>query len=152
MSIRDELESLQQQSGVLKAEDVVEWARVHSDSALHGAIEWDDAVAGHNYRLWQVRQLISIHVVSNNRPRQAGWWLPLRRRRRPGARPARRDAHGRARRARAGQAEIRSSRATHTRVGRGRPGAERSRREERGGASGCSMRSEQAKRSGAKPN
>lgn len=43
--------------GVLKPEDIVEFAR-SPKTALHSSFEWDDTKAGHEYRLWQARQLI----------------------------------------------------------------------------------------------
>lgn len=45
--------------GMLEPEEVVERARSRT-SPLHSYFEWDDNKAGHAYRLWQARQLISI--------------------------------------------------------------------------------------------
>lgn len=65
MSIRDELTALQQSAkgGILHAGAVVQWAHDHPGSALHGSIDWDDAHAAAEYRLWQVRRLIQVHIV-----------------------------------------------------------------------------------------
>jgi predicted MarR family transcription regulator len=48
---------------LLKPADVVEFAR-SPKTALHSQFEWDDELAGHAYRLWQARQLISIQYKS----------------------------------------------------------------------------------------
>jgi hypothetical protein len=63
-SIETELRLLQSQSpnGLLQPEFVVQWAANHKQSALYSALEWDDAKAGAEYRLEQVRRLIRIHV------------------------------------------------------------------------------------------
>lgn len=47
--------------GVLRPEAVVEEARSKS-SPLHNKFNWDDSTAGHQYRLWQARQLIGAVV------------------------------------------------------------------------------------------
>lgn len=64
--IRDELLAIKAQSedGLLRAPAVVRWARENPESALHGALEWDDPSAAEEYRIYQVRRLISLHVVS----------------------------------------------------------------------------------------
>lgn len=68
LSIRSELLSIQHATpdNILHAADVVEWAQANSESALHRSIQWDDRKAAHEYRLWQVRQLITIHVVQED--------------------------------------------------------------------------------------
>lgn len=69
MSIRSELLSLQHSDpqNVLHVEDVVRWAAENPDSALHSAIEWDDSKAAYEYRLSQIRHLIQLHVVNEDR-------------------------------------------------------------------------------------
>lgn len=64
--IRSELLGIKAESsdGLLYAPTVVDWARAHPDSALHGALQWNDTIAAQEYRVWQVRQLIQIHVVT----------------------------------------------------------------------------------------
>jgi hypothetical protein len=47
---------------VIKAEAVVSKAAAE-DSAMHGYFEWDDTLAGHQYRLGQARALIRKMVV-----------------------------------------------------------------------------------------
>ena len=47
--------------GLLQPETVVEQARPKS-SPLHSRFEWDNTVAGQQYRIWQARQLIRVSV------------------------------------------------------------------------------------------
>ena len=57
-----ELKKLAQDNGgLLQPEIVVEAARPKS-SPLHSRFEWDDSVAGQQYRIWQARQLIRVSV------------------------------------------------------------------------------------------
>jgi hypothetical protein len=62
--IAAELEALAKRGrGRLNPRRIVEWAREHRASALHGCFTWDDSRAAHQYRLWQARQLIvSVEV------------------------------------------------------------------------------------------
>lgn len=69
MTVKAELEALYD-GGILRAEDVVAWAKDHPESALHSQIEWDDAKAADEYRIWQVRRLIAIHVVTEQGDRR----------------------------------------------------------------------------------
>jgi predicted MarR family transcription regulator len=57
-----ELKNLAEQNdGVLLPEAVVEAAKP-ADSPLHSRFEWNNAKAGHSYRLWQARHLIRVCV------------------------------------------------------------------------------------------
>lgn len=47
--------------GILQPELVVAKARPKT-SPLHDRFTWDDSVAGHQYRIWQARQLIRVSV------------------------------------------------------------------------------------------
>lgn len=47
--------------GLLQPEVVVDEARLVS-SPLHSRFEWDNTVAGQQYRIWQARQLIRVSV------------------------------------------------------------------------------------------
>lgn len=67
--IQQELEALREE-GVLHAEKVVAWARVHPDSALHKQFEWDDGKAADEYRVWQARRVIAVHVVNESGERR----------------------------------------------------------------------------------
>jgi hypothetical protein len=48
--------------GLLNPHDVVEFAR-SPHTALHSKFDWDDSVAGHNWRLHQARMLINVLVT-----------------------------------------------------------------------------------------
>lgn len=65
-----ELLALQNDNGLINPVDVVHWARGNAASQLHAKLEWDDAVAGERYRIWQVRALISVHIVDAQGERQ----------------------------------------------------------------------------------
>jgi hypothetical protein len=71
MSIASELEALYDETGLLYVEDVHDWAEANPGSALHDALEWNDAVAARQHRYWQIRRFIAIHVVDEDRNRQA---------------------------------------------------------------------------------
>jgi len=71
MSIKDELVALQREHGeLLHVEVAVGWAKDNPESELHRSLEWNDTIAGHEYRLWQMRKLIQIHVVSEDGVRE----------------------------------------------------------------------------------
>jgi len=58
-----ELEKIRRRAGgTLRPSDVVTAAQ-DPDHRLHGQFEWDDEKAGHEYRLWQARQLIRTTVT-----------------------------------------------------------------------------------------
>jgi len=48
-------------NGLLRPKDIVDYA-ANKKTALHKCFEWDDKKAGHEYRLWQARELISVYV------------------------------------------------------------------------------------------
>lgn len=52
---------------MLHADKVVDWARKNKRSALHTQFVWDDTKAAVEFRLWQARQLITLHVVCEDR-------------------------------------------------------------------------------------
>jgi len=62
-TIAAELLALRTNQGVINPPEVVRWARVNPESRLHAALTWDDEVAAERYRIWQVRSLISVHIV-----------------------------------------------------------------------------------------
>lgn len=70
MTIKSELIQLQIRHGILKPEIAVAWAAAHPKSKLHGALEWDDTRAAEQFRIWQVRHLIAVHVVDKTGARQ----------------------------------------------------------------------------------
>lgn len=57
--LRGELLAVREQYGILTPHTVVKAAQAE-DHPLHHRFEWDDAKAGHQYRLQQARQLIRI--------------------------------------------------------------------------------------------
>jgi hypothetical protein len=59
-----------ERGGLIQPKAAVEWARAHPSSALHAELEWDDAVAGEQYRIQQVRQLVAIFVNPQTLTRQ----------------------------------------------------------------------------------
>jgi len=63
MNVREELEAIRDtHGGVLRPEDIVEYAR-DEETELHSRFEWDDEKAGHEYRLWQARQIVRVTVI-----------------------------------------------------------------------------------------
>lgn len=67
--IRDELVALTR-DGIIHAREALEWARIHTNSALHASIEWNKDKASLLYQLSQMRRLIALHVVTPQRERQ----------------------------------------------------------------------------------
>lgn len=63
MSIETELLSIMGDSELLIVEDALDWASSHRNSELAKNLEWDDAKAGHEHRLNQMRKLIAVHVT-----------------------------------------------------------------------------------------
>lgn len=58
-NLRDELLAIRAEHGKLTPALVVEEAAAE-DHPLHSRFEWDDAVAGHKYRLTQAKNLIRV--------------------------------------------------------------------------------------------
>lgn len=58
-----ELLKLKNEDGIINPAKAVDWARKHTKSQLHASLEWDDGVAAERYRVWQVRALISVHII-----------------------------------------------------------------------------------------
>lgn len=69
-SIAGELLSLQNADGKIVPIDVVKWARRNKRSRLHAQLTWDDEIAGERYRIWQVRELIAVHITEPDGPRR----------------------------------------------------------------------------------
>jgi hypothetical protein len=65
MSIKDELLGVQARNpnGILDVSEVHNWAQANPSSLLHKALDWDDPHAAHAHRLWQIRQLVQLHVI-----------------------------------------------------------------------------------------
>lgn len=63
MTITEELRFIQNNnSGTLLPSHVVEYAK-DPETLLHKKFEWEDSVAGHQYRLWQARQVIRLELI-----------------------------------------------------------------------------------------
>ena len=62
-SISRELEALRNKQGKFVPSECVEWARSPPQSALAGHLIWDNELAGERYRVWQVRELLAVHIV-----------------------------------------------------------------------------------------
>lgn len=63
MTVTEELEAIRQEAGgILRAEDVVEYAKA-PETALHGRFQWDDTEAARQYRIWQAREIIRVEVT-----------------------------------------------------------------------------------------
>lgn len=67
---RDELQRIKEENGEKLIPDEVVTAAADRESPLHLYFEWDDSVAGHQYRLTQARQL--IRVVETTFPEDKG--------------------------------------------------------------------------------
>jgi len=72
MTIKDqihtELETVRVlHDGVIRAGDVVDWAKGNPDSTLHKQFQWNDSVAAEKYRLSQARSLIRLVVTVPHR-------------------------------------------------------------------------------------
>lgn len=63
MTIQEELEAIREEhNGILRAEDVLEYAK-NPDTALHKKFIWDDTEAARQYRLAQARAVIRVNVI-----------------------------------------------------------------------------------------
>ena len=62
-NIQDELLFLSEKNAnkICNPHEVVKFAE-NSKTHLHSRFEWDNGVAGHNWRLWQARQIISLEL------------------------------------------------------------------------------------------
>lgn len=65
-TLTDELLALRNTKGLINPAEAVHWARRNRKSRLHAHLTWDDEVAGERYRIWQIRELISVHIVDND--------------------------------------------------------------------------------------
>jgi hypothetical protein len=72
-----ELAALYKEHGTLDPAVVVEWAKDHPESALHGRFTWDDSKAAHEYRLWQARQLITVEVTYESGKKRQVYVSPI---------------------------------------------------------------------------
>lgn len=66
MTIETELMQIKGSQEFLKAEDVVDWAEAHPKSELWKQFEWHDDVAAQQYRIWQARRIIALHITTED--------------------------------------------------------------------------------------
>lgn len=64
-AIQAELVALTNKDGMIDVATVHKWARAHPKSALYAALEWADEAAAEQWRHWQIRRLIAVHVVND---------------------------------------------------------------------------------------
>ena len=67
-TVREELLYLNKKyKRLVNPHEVVTYAE-NPETKLHSKFEWDDEKAGHEYRIWQARQIISLEltVIENN--------------------------------------------------------------------------------------
>jgi hypothetical protein len=63
MTVVEELEQIREANGgMLYPKSVVDFAR-DENTELHSKFEWDDTIAGENYRIWQARKVIRAVVT-----------------------------------------------------------------------------------------
>ena len=67
MSIKSELLALKDNDGLIVAEVAVEWARAHPKSDLYAAINWDTGWNVEQYLLVQMRKLITLNIVTEEK-------------------------------------------------------------------------------------
>lgn len=60
--VYEELERIRHAAGGILTPAAVVQSAAADDSPLHDKFEWDDTVAGREYRLWQARELIQVTV------------------------------------------------------------------------------------------
>lgn len=61
--VGDELEQIEARNGAITKEIIVDAARP-KDSVLHRIFEWDDAIAGENWRKQQAKMMLSaLHII-----------------------------------------------------------------------------------------
>lgn len=64
MTIQEELEAIREEhEGILRAEDVLEFAK-NPETSLHKKFTWDDTLAAQQYRLAQARAVIRVNVIT----------------------------------------------------------------------------------------
>lgn len=68
--LRDEFVALiDAETGILNPRYAVQWARENPDSALHGQLDWDDEHAAEEHRVQQVRHLVAVYMVADDKSR-----------------------------------------------------------------------------------
>lgn len=68
MTIKEELEAIRKRDreGILRVEAAHSWAKAHPKSELYNHIEWDRDEAALQWQFQQIRQLIKLHIVTDD--------------------------------------------------------------------------------------
>lgn len=61
--VGQELERIMDKFGIIRPKDIINEAK-NKRAKLHNCFEWNDTVAGHNYRVWEARQLATSLIVT----------------------------------------------------------------------------------------
>lgn len=67
MSIETELLALKDASGLIHVETAHGWAKSHPKSDLYGAIDWDLERGALQWQFQQIRRIITLHIVYEDR-------------------------------------------------------------------------------------
>lgn len=60
-TVKKELDKLSKRKKLLKAQAIVDFAK-NPKTALHDYFEWDDKIAGNEFRLQQARRIIRVYI------------------------------------------------------------------------------------------
>lgn len=63
--VHEEGMTIYKECGNIEGQTIVNWAREHKDSEYYKGLEWDDSIAGENYRVIQARQITSNVIVQD---------------------------------------------------------------------------------------
>jgi hypothetical protein len=77
MTLEEEMIAIKGKKTLLTAEAVVAWAEKHRDSKVAAQLEWDNAKAGHEFRLNQARQLIITLEITIGKPQRRFYSLSI---------------------------------------------------------------------------
>lgn len=71
-----EFVSIRGKAAVVSPAAAVDWARKNKRSVLHSKLEWNDKIAGEEYRQGQVRAILRVIVIpSQEQPRVVRAWI-----------------------------------------------------------------------------
>jgi len=70
MTIQSELLAIKGDDDLLLPKDIVDWARKHPHSDLYKQFEWDNKKAAEEYRIWQARRIVAMHLTYEEGERQ----------------------------------------------------------------------------------
>lgn len=68
--LRAEAENIKRHDGSYSPSDIVAWAAKHKESAWHKQFQWDDTLAGHEFRLlqarWAIRRFLKVEYGADD--------------------------------------------------------------------------------------